>query len=338
MNAENMKNGISAVMVNSPKGKSMLEAVKSRSRMVLFRRSYDELLSGNVALLQSPEYTSGRETFFENAEKKGFKKSVDDLQINNIQINSSKNNVRTKQKRFFLQLAAVLKRMSRKIKFYSNISLTKYIKYNYFSKNIIRSRNSYIIPYKGTVLDIDNTAVIRINAGNLYLGSNRPNGSKAETIIRLFSDGMWIINNGANISYGNYIEVCANALLETGYFSCNSNSVIVCAKRITLGEDVMIARNVIIYDSDHHQIYSRDMKMKNSPKDVRAGNHVWIATNAVILKGSIIGDNSIIGAATVVQGIIPDDSIVIGSQSENTIKRCNGWSREDTNYQNEVKQ
>lgn len=56
--------------------------------------------------------------------------------------------------------------------------------------------------------------------------------------------------------------------METGYFTVNSGSSIVCAKSIKFGDDVMLGRNVIIYDSDFHQMLDENGAMKNFSKKV----------------------------------------------------------------------
>jgi acetyltransferase-like isoleucine patch superfamily enzyme len=43
---------------------------------------------------------------------------------------------------------------------------------------------------------------------------------------------------------------------------------------------------------------------------------VWIGMNSVILKGSRIGDNSIIGAGSLVTGIIPPNVIAGGNPAK----------------------
>ena len=48
---------------------------------------------------------------------------------------------------------------------------------------------------------------------------------------------------------------------------------------------------------------------RDEPKEIIIGNNVWICMNATILKGSIIGDNSVIAAGCVVQGIVPPNTI-----------------------------
>ncbi|MCJ2094246.1 acyltransferase [Methylobacterium sp. J-001] len=43
------------------------------------------------------------------------------------------------------------------------------------------------------------------------------------------------------------------------------------------------------------------------------GNHVWIANQATLLKGSTIGDNAIIGAHAVVTGVLPPHCMAAGN-------------------------
>jgi len=50
-------------------------------------------------------------------------------------------------------------------------------------------------------------------------------------------------------------------------------------------------------------------------RPVTIGNDVWIGDNAVIMFGSTIGDGAVIGANTVVRGIVPPYSINIGNPS-----------------------
>ena len=45
--------------------------------------------------------------------------------------------------------------------------------------------------------------------------------------------------------------------------------------------------------------------------DIIIGKNCWIGANTIILKGTRIGDNSIIGAGSVVRGEIPNGSLVI---------------------------
>ena len=70
----------------------------------------------------------------------------------------------------------------------------------------------------------------------------------------------------------------------------------------------MIGRNAVIYDSDHHTICNDKQETTNLDARVTIGDHVWLATNAVVLKGTTIGDGSMIAANAVVHGTVPPDS------------------------------
>lgn len=99
--------------------------------------------------------------------------------------------------------------------------------------------------------------------------------------------------------------------------SVNSNSIIACRERIEIGDDVMLGPNVQIYDHDHDYRAEggvKARKMKSSP--IKIGNNVWIGANTVILRGTEIGDNSVIGAGCVIKGKYDADSVIIQKREE----------------------
>lgn len=94
--------------------------------------------------------------------------------------------------------------------------------------------------------------------------------------------------------------------------SINSNNMIACREKIEIGNNVMLSPNVQVYDHDHDFKAMggvKSEKYKTSP--VKIGNNVWIGANVVVLCGTTIGDNCVIGAGSVVKGIIPPSTVVI---------------------------
>ncbi|UKI38528.1 MAG: hypothetical protein L6V93_05400 [Clostridiales bacterium] len=69
-----------------------------------------------------------------------------------------------------------------------------------------------------------------------------------------------------------------------------------------MGEDCMIGRNALIYDSAYHPTGTTIASMSVSQSPVHIGNHVWLGANSVIMQGSDIGDGSIIGTNACVSG------------------------------------
>jgi lipopolysaccharide O-acetyltransferase len=91
--------------------------------------------------------------------------------------------------------------------------------------------------------------------------------------------------------------------------------------RVTIGSNCLLASKVFITDHDHG-VYSGSGQSFNCQKQnekclnsrpVCIGNNVWIGEGVVILKGVSVGENSIIGAASVVVKNVPANVIVSGS-------------------------
>lgn len=109
---------------------------------------------------------------------------------------------------------------------------------------------------------------------------------------------------------GGSVKIGDNCFFNNG---CSINSL----KKVTIGDGTIFGENVHIYDHNH-KFRSEEDSIKSqgySVEEVNIGNHVWIGTNVVILKGVTIGDNSVIGAGSVIENDIPKNSIVTCSKN-----------------------
>lgn len=88
-------------------------------------------------------------------------------------------------------------------------------------------------------------------------------------------------------------------------------------RKITIGQDVTISRDVLILNHDFSITQGLKTVDKKQTgyflKEVKIGDNCFIGARAVLLPGTMIGKNSIVGAGTVVKGIIPENSVVIGN-------------------------
>lgn len=116
-------------------------------------------------------------------------------------------------------------------------------------------------------------------------------------------DGYFRIYSGA------YITISKGASMRIGSGFINCNAKINCYKQITIGDDVKISEDVIIRDSDNHEILRHGYE---TARPIRIGNHVWIGQRAIILKGVTIGDGAIIAAGAVVTRDVPPKTCVGG--------------------------
>lgn len=80
---------------------------------------------------------------------------------------------------------------------------------------------------------------------------------------------------------------------------------------IFIGDDVLLGHNVTIATLNH--LVDPDKRSGMVPKPVKIGNKVWIGSNSTILPGVTIGNNSIVGAGSVVTKDIPANSIAVGN-------------------------
>ncbi|MDP4277628.1 MAG: acyltransferase [Bacteroidota bacterium] len=107
-----------------------------------------------------------------------------------------------------------------------------------------------------------------------------------------------------------------------------------CATRIEIGEDTAIAANVTITDI-HHPYETIDLPIERQPivtEAVSIGDGCKIYNNAVILPGTHIGKHCTVGANSVVKGIFPDFSVIVGAPAR-IVKRYSfekeAWLRTD---------
>jgi acetyltransferase-like isoleucine patch superfamily enzyme len=89
----------------------------------------------------------------------------------------------------------------------------------------------------------------------------------------------------------------------------NSGSIVFSACEVTIGDDVALANEVYLMDSDSHGVEGRLVK----EQPVRIGNGTWVGARAIILPGVSIGRRCLIAAGTVVSKDVPDDTLVAGN-------------------------
>lgn len=98
-----------------------------------------------------------------------------------------------------------------------------------------------------------------------------------------------------------------------------SGSAFICKNRITIGNNVLIGGNTVIYDTDFHSLDASirndkflDLKSHVS-KPVLIEDDVFIGAHCTILKGVHIGRGSVIGACSVVTKNVPASQVWAGN-------------------------
>jgi len=108
-----------------------------------------------------------------------------------------------------------------------------------------------------------------------------------------------------------------SAIIEIGSHTRINGAYIHAQSEIRIGENCLIAAGVNIIDSNGHQFDSINRTIgRDIPRPIVIGHNVWIGLNATILKGTTIGDNSVVSAHSVVQGNFPANSLIEGNPAK----------------------
>ncbi len=142
-----------------------------------------------------------------------------------------------------------------------------------------------------------------MNSKKIHLGNNVSFGNLCR--LECYSSGAYPagdrpkISIGENCSFGDFNHIGA-------------------VNEVTIGRNLLCASKVLIIDHDHGRCGS---ELKNhaavpptqrelvSKGPIRIGDNVWIAESVVILAGADIGDGAVIGANSVVRGVVPPGTV-----------------------------
>lgn len=133
--------------------------------------------------------------------------------------------------------------------------------------------------------------------------------------IRLFKNGSIKIGHNCEIESGCDIQVHGNGKLSIGDGTYMNRYCMVSAQNsVKIGSHCMFGPAVKIFDNDHEYSASEGVKSSLKTAPISIGNNCWLASNVVILRGTSIGDNCVIGAGCVVSGNVPKNTIMKVSQ------------------------
>ncbi len=93
----------------------------------------------------------------------------------------------------------------------------------------------------------------------------------------------------------------------------SNNTSLVAHSRIQLGDRCLIGDLVQIMDCDFHDLNPASRHSgAGAVAPVKIGNNVWLGSRVLVLRGVEIGDNSVVGAGSVVTHSIPANTIAAG--------------------------
>ena len=120
---------------------------------------------------------------------------------------------------------------------------------------------------------------------------------------------------GKNFRITDNVTIICPEYLEIGdNVSIHENSLLACQGGLVIGDYSALGSSLIVSTSDHRNDNLNEL-IKNQglmEEKVSIGRNVWIGARVTILKGTVIGDDSIIGAGSLVNKNVSEKTVVAG--------------------------
>lgn len=146
--------------------------------------------------------------------------------------------------------------------------------------------------------------IFRFPKAYLELGNNCSiNSNFFSNLIGLYQRSIIVAKGNAKVIIGNNVGMSGTTIYAWDY--------------IEVGDYTLVGANVKIIDNDFHPLNPTDRMKENSSavktQPIKIGRNVFIGCNSIILKGTEIGDNCVVGAGSVVHGKFQNNLIIAGN-------------------------
>ena len=120
---------------------------------------------------------------------------------------------------------------------------------------------------------------------------------------------MYLIEQPFMCDYGYNIKIGES-------FYANHNLLILDGAEVTFGDNVLIGPNCSFYTTMHPLDAELRKSGVNNALPISVCDNVWIGGGVTVLPGVVIGENSVIGACSVVNKDIPPNVLAVGNPCE----------------------
>lgn len=96
-----------------------------------------------------------------------------------------------------------------------------------------------------------------------------------------------------------------------------SSSTIVCMDSVTIEDGALVGGGTRIYDTDFHSLDPEERARPGNPgvrtAPVRIGRGAFVGGHSILLKGVRVGNESVVGAGSVIRGDVPEHEVWAGN-------------------------
>jgi acetyltransferase-like isoleucine patch superfamily enzyme len=137
-------------------------------------------------------------------------------------------------------------------------------------------------------------------------------------------DGHVVFEGPARLGNGFKLSVAGELTIGAG-FVLSAESQIVCQERITFGEGCLVSWDVLVIDTDFHEISHEGSEWGAVQEPISLGRRVWLGTRATVLRGSTLGDDVVVAAGAVVARPEPADNVVLAGNPARVVRSGVRW-------------
>jgi acetyltransferase-like isoleucine patch superfamily enzyme len=153
------------------------------------------------------------------------------------------------------------------------------------------------------------TGLVQFGYGKVGIFDNKLSRSIWEVSGTVIFRGKCFIGHGSKISVG----TCGRLILGNN-FVITAESSIVAFSEIQFGNDCLLSWDILVMDTDFHNVRDRSGQIINKPRPIIVGEKVWIGCRCLVLKGAIIPNNCVIGANSIICRVLENgNSLYVGS-------------------------
>ena len=152
----------------------------------------------------------------------------------------------------------------------------------------------------------------RVHAKEMMYDFNQSRPSEMEKRTKILKELLGAAGDGIYLEPPAHFAYGCNTFIGKNFYA-NFNFQVVDDGEMHIGDDVMIGPNVLICVTGHPLYHEYRLGGTQFSLPIHIGNRVWIGAGAMIMPGVTIGDNSVIGAGSIVTKDIPANVLAYGS-------------------------
>ena len=96
---------------------------------------------------------------------------------------------------------------------------------------------------------------------------------------------------------------------------------------VYIADDCMLAHSIQMRSTDSHSIVDENGKRLNPARDIRIGRHCWLGMRSIVLKGTVLKENTIVAAGAVINKQYEETNCVLAGNPARIVKLQVNWDR-----------